>query len=287
MPGVSGVLTHTYTVRGRSRFPPLAHGDRQIHLRHLRLSGRRTLRQNLLARRRPHLQDDPQSLDQGHAAAGHSQFQRSAGELGLDRGDARRAGAELIWSGASVSPAWARGRAAPSRSRFRWASEYWITRLRGPPARGRSECRVRAAPAVSCARCTKKNAHEHTGSAEAIRHSLRDGFTAYFALSLVTGLFATIAGEVAFTDLTPASGRQDHTTSPSASSAARLAPPKRPPHPAPNVRDDGQRPSARGGTAQLIILILANREAKYFSRKGWTCCMSGTRLICPPGKNQT
>jgi hypothetical protein len=41
------------------------------------------------------------------------------------------------------------------------------------------------------ARCTRglacnivqKNAHEHTGSAEAIRHSLRNGFTAYFELS--------------------------------------------------------------------------------------------------------
>jgi hypothetical protein len=40
------------------------------------------------------------------------------------------------------------------------------------------------------ARCTrglackmkKENAHEHTGSAEAIRHSLRNGFTAYAAL---------------------------------------------------------------------------------------------------------
>jgi hypothetical protein len=30
---------------------------------------------------------------------------------------------------------------------------------------------------------TKENAHEHTGSAEAIRHSLRNGFTAYFELS--------------------------------------------------------------------------------------------------------
>jgi len=45
------------------------------------------------------------------------------------------------------------------------------------------------------ARCTrgpvckmgKENAHEHTGSAEAIRHSLRNGFTAYFALSLAIG----------------------------------------------------------------------------------------------------
>ena len=44
------------------------------------------------------------------------------------------------------------------------------------------------------ARCTRgpvckmgnENAHEHTGSAEAIRHSLRNGFTAYNALSSAT-----------------------------------------------------------------------------------------------------
>src|SRR4051812_15818248 len=36
-----------------------------------------------------------------------------------------------------------------------------------PENRGRREDRVRAAPAVSCAKCTKKCAHEHTGSAEA------------------------------------------------------------------------------------------------------------------------
>jgi hypothetical protein len=34
----------------------------------------------------------------------------------------------------------------------------------------------------------KENAHEHTGSAEAIRHSLRNGFTAYIALSPAIGL---------------------------------------------------------------------------------------------------
>jgi hypothetical protein len=48
------------------------------------------------------------------------------------------------------------------------------------------ECRVRAAPAVSCAKCTKESAHEHTGSAETLRHSLRNGFTAYTALSPAT-----------------------------------------------------------------------------------------------------
>jgi hypothetical protein len=54
--------------------------------------------------------------------------------------------------------------------------------------RGRREDRVRAAPAVSRANWTKEDAHEHTGSAEAIRPSLRNGFTAYFALSPVIGL---------------------------------------------------------------------------------------------------
>ena len=51
--------------------------------------------------------------------------------------------------------------------------------------RGCRESRVRAAPAVSRAKCIGKNAHEHTGSAESIRPSLRNGFTAYFAISPV------------------------------------------------------------------------------------------------------
>ena len=54
---------------------------------------------------------------------------------------------------------------SPSRGAFR-------PRLAGnfpcPPIRGRRESRVRAAPAVSCAKCTRKNAHEHTGQR---RHS--------------------------------------------------------------------------------------------------------------------
>ena len=53
------------------------------------------------------------------------------------------------------------------------------------------------------ARCTRglvckhaqKNAHEHTGSAETLRPSPRNGFTAYFALSPVTGFLATVASE--------------------------------------------------------------------------------------------
>jgi hypothetical protein len=53
-------------------------------------------------------------------------------------------------------------------------------------------------PGARCTRglvcnCARNGAHEHTGEAEAIRHPLRGGFTAYGALSLVTGFLATIA----------------------------------------------------------------------------------------------
>jgi hypothetical protein len=81
-----------------------------------------------------------------------------------------------------------------------------------------------------------KNAHEHTGSAETLRPSLRSGFTAYFALSPVTGLSCHRRSRGSHRkNLTPASGRQDHTTSPSTKSVARLATLSRPPHPAPTL----------------------------------------------------
>src|SRR5207247_2312924 len=54
--------------------------------------------------------------------------------------------------------------------------------------RGRRESRVPTAPAVSCAKRTVIDAHEHTGSAETARPSPRNGFTAYFVLSPVSGL---------------------------------------------------------------------------------------------------
>ena len=94
-----------------------------------------------------------------------------------------------------------------------------------------------------------KDAHEHTGSAEAVRPSLRNGFTAYFALSLATGFFVTIIRVMRsiIANLTPASGRQDHTTSPSASRAVRqerLCVHRIPPR----VRDDREPPLC--GTGQ-------------------------------------
>jgi hypothetical protein len=92
--------------------------------------------------------------------------------------------------------------------------------------------------------------------------------------------------------LTPASGRQDHATSPSALtfrkslldgfgtsppklwgrriSAARLAPLPRPPHPAPNVRDDREAPLLRGRMARKMLVIWGCGKAEYFCGRDWT-----------------
>ena len=60
--------------------------------------------------------------------------------------------------------------------------------------------RAQGRPGARCTRglvCKmhKENAHEHTGSAETLRPSLRNGFTAYIVLSPVTGFLATVAPE--------------------------------------------------------------------------------------------
>jgi hypothetical protein len=83
--------------------------------------------------------------------------------------------------------------------------------------RGRRECRAPGAPAAArvLVGSTRVSHHGHTGNA---RHSPRNGFTAYFVLSPVIGLFChRHLAQSSAQSLTPASRRQDHTTSPSAS----------------------------------------------------------------------
>src|SRR6195952_1870900 len=111
-----------------------------------------------------------------------------------------------------------------------------------------SKMRAQGRPGARCTRglackIVQRDAHEHTGSAEAVRPSLRSGFTAYNVLSQVTGLFCHLRlRELPFANLTPASGRQDHTTSPSAS--ARFVKSRFHVHRIPcRVDDVGQRPS--------------------------------------------
>ena len=90
---------------------------------------------------------------------------------------------------------------------------------------------MHAAPAVSCAYAHKERAHEHTGSAEALRPSLRNGFTAYNELSRVNGSFATvIPKKVASQELDASTAASGPTTSPYASGRLRLLRLSRPSH---------------------------------------------------------
>src|SRR5438067_12537736 len=130
------------------------------------------------------------------------------------------------------------GRQAFSSSRHGFAR---ALRIRWPSrTRGRRESRVPTAPAVSCAKLHIVGAHEHTGSAETARPSPRNGFTAYFELSPVSGLFCHRHLAKNFPQgLAPATRRQDHTTSPYAlafsSGVKKRLTPKRPSHPRPNA----------------------------------------------------
>src|SRR5256885_4101440 len=82
--------------------------------------------------------------------------------------------------------------------------------------------------------------HSHHGHTGDTRHSLRNGFNGF--LRALPGDRACLPPSSAFPrNLTPASGRQDHTTSPSASAPFVEPCWPRPPHPA-HVRDDRETP---------------------------------------------
>ena len=74
---------------------------------------------------------------------------------------------------------------------------------RVPPKNQRAQGRpgARCTRGLVCNVHSKKNAHEHTGSAETLRPSLRNGFTAYIVLSPVTGFFVTVAYGIVFRKL--------------------------------------------------------------------------------------
>jgi len=132
---------------------------------------------------------------------------------------------------------------------------------------GNAGCALHPRSRVQCAREVRTRAYR---AAESIRHSLRNGFTTYSALSLVIGFLATIAGAASDrrsdrqpADLTPAPRRQDHTSSPYASAtlvSRSIRVHRNPPH----VRDDGRRPSERNGMATDMPLICPSVKEKYF-----------------------
>src|SRR6478609_1520338 len=125
------------------------------------------------------------------------------------------------------------------------------------------------------ARCTRDlvcNVHRKVRTrayraAENIRHSLRNGFTAYNVLSPENGSFASVAPRRLLPPgaLTPAPRRRDHTSLPYAS-AALVCRSFRVHRSPPLVRDDGQRPSEWGGMAVDIarFSFLEKRNIFYF-----------------------
>jgi hypothetical protein len=156
---------------------------------------------------------------------------------------------------------------------------------------GNAGCPLHPQPRVHCEKAHERSHHRFTGN---IQHSLRNGFN---------GLFRALPGDRAFLppsfsqdfsrqNLTPASGRQDHTALPYAENVnrparyAHLTLP-RPSHPAPNVRDDrAYAPLIKAGRPDSVPLICPTAQAKYFSQEGWTAfsqnCPSGKSVEAPP-----
>ena len=86
-----------------------------------------------------------------------------------------------------------------------------------------------AAPAVSRASAHKEHAHEHTGSAETLRPSLRNGFTAYFVLFPENGSFASVA-RASYRKLNASTAAPEPHDFTVRVRRARLARPQRPSH---------------------------------------------------------
>jgi hypothetical protein len=102
--------------------------------------------------------------------------------------------------------------------------------------------------------------------------------TVSFVLSPVTGLVCHRHQRIIAANLTPASGCQDHTTSPSAISAVRLRPHRVHRIPQPTFVTIAKRPSDRVRDGTDVDLIWVAREAKYFSQGDWTGQINLIRL---------
>src|SRR5256885_1118498 len=124
--------------------------------------------------------------------------------------------------------------------------------------------------------------HSHHGHTGLTRHSPRNGFNGFLRALPSDRAFLPLSSADRSTDLMPASGHQDHTTSPSASArfvkhaAASTASRA-------NVRDDRETPLVWARDAGVLEVICPTAKGKYFSQHGWTRC----QLICPPGSLQS
>ena len=136
--------------------------------------------------------------------------------------------------------------------------------LRRSPSktRGRRECRVRAAPMAACA-SVESTRVSNQGHTAINRHSLRDGFN---------GLYRALPGDRALlppsfadrsTTLASASGRQDHTSLPSADKPTRLVNRRVHRIPLPTSVTIAIRPSCGGGMGEKMLVICPTPQARF------------------------
>jgi hypothetical protein len=108
---------------------------------------------------------------------------------------------------------------------------------------------ARRARSLAWEKNTRVSHHGHAGNA---RHSPRDGFNGFLrALPGDRALLSPSPAKISFADLTPASGRQDHTTSPSARVRSRQSRTSRPSHPAPTFVTIAKRPFVWAGWRRI------------------------------------
>ena len=164
-----------------------------------------------------------------------------------------------------------------------------------------------AAPAASCALCSGRSARVTTSTPESPGIPARNGFNGVCRAlpgdrallppsSCEYGMSAPGRADMPPQNLTPASGRQDHTTSPYATTSlvrvpviahgpfdppcnpiARKTLP-RPPHPVPTSVTIAKRPSVWDGMAKVLEVIWGVRKQKYFCKQDWTGSISLIRF---------
>ena len=147
-----------------------------------------------------------------------------------------------------------------------------------PEIRGRSAT-PRGEQGKPGARCTRSRACRiesmrvsHHRSTGITRPSLRNGFNGF--LRALPGDRALLPPSsprsVLLENLTPASGRQDHTASPSADKRLRLWRRLTSIASLPYVRDDRETPLCVGRDGEDEEVICLGSEPKYFCERGWT-----------------
>jgi hypothetical protein len=179
------------------------------------------------------------------------------------------------------------------RSARRYSS-HTTPHSRGTPCPSHaSAVRPRRAWGMPGAQCTRSLACKNRKHASKSPRSHRD-HPAFPHAMVLTAYFRTLPGDRAFlspsladlssANLTPASRRQDHTTSPSASAPFVRARCLRSRASAsiaslPYVRDDRETPLCWAGMTRDIEVIWVWRESEYICKRAWT----GKALICPSG----